>query len=83
MHLDRNDLRGILKFAAIMSFAVSFLFVAMNLGDSEGMKKDRGTGRVYWSAAQNLDASTMSYAAVPLVLGAVFTTLVAIRSLWR
>lgn len=83
MYLDRNDLRGIVKFLAILSFVAAFLFVAMNLGHTEGMKKDRATGRVYWTEAWESRTSSMGYGMIPLTIGVALVLLLSSRSLSR
>jgi len=62
MFLDSDDIRGILRGAAILAAAAAIGLFASSFGSAAGMKKDKASGVVYFVDEQPPDPSRESLA---------------------
>lgn len=55
MYFDFDDVRGLLRGAGLVTFAIAIGLFASSLPSDGGMRKDRGTGRVYFIEKEPAD----------------------------
>jgi len=80
--LDKQDIRGLLKVAAIVCVAAGIGLFVSAFGDRGGMKKDKASGRIYYVQASASDPSLLRWAYASFAAGAALTGLIFARPLW-
>ncbi len=80
---DKHDLRGLLKFLAIMACVLAGVLAVVGLGSPAGMKKERASGRIYFAQATEGGTSLLPYAFVSLAVGGILAGVVSAKPLWR